>query len=423
MPVRSPSHRTSVGLTLLAAFAGAASAGAAELRWFKGNTHTHSWWSDGDSPPETVVRWYKDHGYHFLVLSDHNILSDKEKWITVKDARAKAAEAYEQAFGPHWVEKREREGKTEYRLKTLTEFRPLFEEAGRFLLIQGEEISDEFDKKPVHVNAVNVKEVIKPPGGKTMYDTLQNNIYAVLEQQARTGQPMFPHLNHPNFGWAIPVEDLLRLKGEKFFEIFNGHPSVHNYGNAENLSTERMWDIVLTRRLADLDLPVMYGLATDDAHGYTAWGLQHANPGRGWVMVRSRFLTPTHIVRAMDAGDFYATTGVLLDDVRCEDRTLDIRIQARPGVTYRTQFIGTLKDAPRADAPTTHPTERYSPEIGRVLAEQDGLRPRYRLTGREIYVRAKVISSALHPNPYHAKDVEVAWVQPVQPPPATTRPE
>src|SRR5687767_5129965 len=31
-------------------------------RWFKGNTHTHTLESDGDSPPELVARWYKTHG-------------------------------------------------------------------------------------------------------------------------------------------------------------------------------------------------------------------------------------------------------------------------------------------------------------------------------------------------------------------------
>ena len=39
------------------------------LRWFKGNTHTHTTESDGDSSPEYVARWYKEHGYDFLVLS------------------------------------------------------------------------------------------------------------------------------------------------------------------------------------------------------------------------------------------------------------------------------------------------------------------------------------------------------------------
>ena len=27
-------------------------------RWYKGNTHTHTTYSDGDSPPEVVVDWY-----------------------------------------------------------------------------------------------------------------------------------------------------------------------------------------------------------------------------------------------------------------------------------------------------------------------------------------------------------------------------
>ena len=42
-----------------------------EPRWWKGNTHTHTLWSDGDGAPELVAGLYKEAGYHFLVLSDH----------------------------------------------------------------------------------------------------------------------------------------------------------------------------------------------------------------------------------------------------------------------------------------------------------------------------------------------------------------
>ena len=31
-------------------------------RWFKGNTHTHTLNSDGDSTPDDVVKWYREHG-------------------------------------------------------------------------------------------------------------------------------------------------------------------------------------------------------------------------------------------------------------------------------------------------------------------------------------------------------------------------
>ena len=44
-------------------------------KWFKGNIHTHTNESDGDSSPERVVSWYKRHEYDFLVLSDHNHLT------------------------------------------------------------------------------------------------------------------------------------------------------------------------------------------------------------------------------------------------------------------------------------------------------------------------------------------------------------
>src|SRR5687768_13600159 len=48
----------------------------AELRWFKGNTHTHTLNSDGDSPPDVVVRWYRENGYQFVVITDHEYLTD-----------------------------------------------------------------------------------------------------------------------------------------------------------------------------------------------------------------------------------------------------------------------------------------------------------------------------------------------------------
>ncbi|NIP78284.1 MAG: hypothetical protein GWM90_03425, partial [Gemmatimonadetes bacterium] len=54
--------------------------------WFKGNTHTHTTESDGDSPPEYVARWYKDHGYDFLVLSDHNVFTDPAELAHLVDS-------------------------------------------------------------------------------------------------------------------------------------------------------------------------------------------------------------------------------------------------------------------------------------------------------------------------------------------------
>ena len=75
-------------------------------QWFKGNTHTHTLNSDGDSTPDDVVRWYREHRYQFLVLTDHNFLTDVEALQALHGA------------------------------------------SDRFLVIRGEEISDKFGEAP-----------------------------------------------------------------------------------------------------------------------------------------------------------------------------------------------------------------------------------------------------------------------------------
>jgi hypothetical protein len=385
--------------------------------WWKGNLHTHSLWSDGDDFPEMVVAWYRDHGYHFLALSDHNLLAEGERWIDADRAGREVLARYRARFDPGWAGVRGSGDSLEIRLKTLEEFRPLFEEPGRFLLLKSEEITDRFETTPVHLNATNLVSVVAPRGGTSVLDVLQNNVDAVLAQRRETGMPMFPHVNHPNYGWAVTAEDLIALDGERFFEVYNGHPLVNNRGDATHPDTDRLWDIVLAERLARR-APVMYGIAVDDAHQYQRDGRGQANPGRGWIVVRAETLSPGAIVAAMEAGDFYASTGVVLDDVLVEDGRMSLTIAADRDVTYRTQFIGTRRgyDAPVQTA-STDPTAplrfHYGDEIGAVLSEVEGTRPHYTFRGDELYVRAKVVSSRPKANPNAPGEVEVAWTQPV----------
>ena len=133
---------------------------------------------------------------------------------------------------------------------------------------------------------------------------------------------MLPHVNHPNWGWGFEAEDIIPLVGEQFFELYNGGgTSIKNIGDENHASTERMWDIILAMRLGVLDLPVMYGVATDDSHIYHKTAPELAPPGRGWVMVRSTHLTPEYIIDAMEAGDFYASNGLTLKELREQTKT------------------------------------------------------------------------------------------------------
>ena len=388
-------------------------------RWWKGNLHTHSFWSDGDDYPEMIIDWYKTEGYDFVALSEHNILAEGERFIDVAENGGQALlDTYKARF-PGWVEERTTdEGVHEVRLKTLEEYRELFEEPGEFLMVSAEEITDEVDEKPIHVNATNVESLIEPRGGDTVREVMQNNVDAVLEQREATGRPMFPHINHPNFGWAIKVEDLIALRGEKFFEVYNGHPQVHNEGDELRPSTERMWDILLAERLSAGEA-LMYGIAVDDAHNYHDLDDEHSNPGRGWVMVRSTSLDAGALVTAMEAGDFYGSSGVALDSIITNSERMSITVRADAGVRYRIRFIGTRKGYDRSkeevqleDASVLY---RYSDDIGEVLAEVEGTAATYEFQGDELYVRAKVVSTKLKENPYRAGEHEAAWVQPYVP--------
>ena len=400
---------------------------AGQKQWYRGNLHTHSLWSDGDDYLEMIALWYRDHDYDFLSFTDHNVLqASNDRWddIARKKTTPKALEKLRAAFPGDWVESREvKDGdkvRTEVRLKTFQEVSDKLAIPGKFLLIQGEEITDRFGRLPIHMNATNLKSLIPPLHGESVTETMQNNVNAVVAQRERTGQPMFIHLNHPNFGYGVTAEDLAPVRGERFFEVYNGHPGVKNSGDAEHASTERLWDIVLTKRLAELDLPVMYGIGTDDGHSYHNIPSRASEPGRGWVMVLADELTPDALIEAMERGDFYASSGVTLDSVTSSSDRIDVEATEIDGVDYKIEFIGTLagydaKSSPVLDknGKEIRATQRYSDDIGKVLKTVEGRQASYELQGNEIYVRARVTSTRKHPNPSEIDDFEQAWIQPV----------
>lgn len=394
---RCTAIRLIFSLSLLGA--GSTALQAQEARWYKGNVHTHSLWSDGDDFPEMIMEWYKSRGYDFISLSDHNILAAGEKWVTIPrhPFRQRRFQEYLQKWGNSWVVyKTDTAGNISVRLKTLEEYRPRLEEPGRFLIMQAEEITDGYKGKPVHLGAVNVQELIKPQGGGSVTEVMQNNLDAVWAQRAKTGRPMFPHINHPNFAWAVKLEDMLPLRGERFFEVYNGHPHVHNYGDSTTIGMEELWDRLLIHYIR-AGKPLVYGLATDDSHHYLEYAVGKSNPGRGWLMVRAKELTPAALIEAMERGDFYASTGVELQEVTFRKDKLHVAVAPEAGVSYTIQFWGAGR----------------SGEKGKLLREVKGVKATYKIKRKLLYTRAKIISSRLQENPFEEGDKETAWTQPV----------
>ncbi|MEZ6118856.1 MAG: hypothetical protein R3C28_20125 [Pirellulaceae bacterium] len=422
-----------------------------KLRWWKGNIHTHSLWSDGNDFPEMIAEWYRTHDYNFLALSDHNVLSEPIRWMKVQEivkrGGADVLPKYVDRFGPHWVELQgEPDSETqEVRLKPLHEFRHLVEERGRFIMIQAEEISDSVQGKPVHMNATNVAELVQPLGGETVQAAMRANLRSVQDQARRLGRTIMVHLNHPNFHYAITAEDLAFVVEEPFFEVYNGHPGINHLGDADHPGDESIWDIANAIRLGYLSAAPLMGVATDDSHSYHDG--KGSTPGRGWVQVRARHLTPESLIRAMNAGDFYASSGVRLRDVRydADSKTLRVEIDAREGESYTTQFVGSRKSAisksttaaadrvdatngvdnsadavgdsvseGTADDPTVSTNVQLDMQhVGCVLATITGNVAEFKLEEDLLYFRAVITSSADHPNASFAGQKQQAWTQPV----------
>ena len=402
--------------------AGAESAVAQAGRWWKGNTHAHTLWSDGDDFPEMVADWYRAHGYQFLALTDHNTVADEERWwpVSATGLGAEAYRKYRDRF-PRAATERRTGDTLSVRLRRPAEYRANLDEPARFLVVDGEEITQYLAGKGAHMNALNVAEVIPEQQGTTLLEILRHDLAQVRDQERRRTREIVAVLNHPNFLWSQTAEDLLALDDLRFFEVYNGHPLVNVRGDQLHAGTERIWDIVLTRRLSrEPAAGMLYGVATDDAHDYHRFAPSQRNPGRGWIMVRAPRLESDALMAAMKRGDFYASTGVEGLELRRDGRRLTLRVRGRPGVTYVTQFIGTragydTTSVAVTDSAGTLLTRRYSADVGTVLGESRGTSAVYTMRGDELYVRARVVSSKRKTNPSFDGEVEMAWTQPLRP--------
>jgi hypothetical protein len=249
------------------------------MPWFRGNLHTHTTNSDGDSDPDDVVAWYRDAGYDFLALTDHDLL-------TLPRDHAAAASP--------------------------------------MLLVHGEEVT----AADVHVNGLGIRSSIPPVIGATVAETLQRNVDAVLADGGMAS------VNHPNYRWQVRPADLIALRGCRLLEVFNGGPETNNGGGAGRSSHDALWDAVLS---ADRRF---YAIAVDDAHYFKVFGRPYSNPGRGWVHIRAASLTEATVLEALSSGDFYASSGVELADVSSGRREVAIDIVQQYDLAYRTTFMG-----------------------------------------------------------------------------------
>ncbi len=271
--------------------------------WYRGNTHTHSQLPDIDDRA-TIAGWYKNAGYDFLLISDHNY------------------DVNQQNYCPD-------------HLTTAT-----------FLMICGVELSNSR-----HVTALEINQYIS--GESSLQDAVTRTLNA-------GGVPI---LNHPQDP-VVSSSTFLSTVGLNQIEIVNGERL------SQTPATEILWDQILSASNGRL----VYGVAADDNHH------TQSKTGRGWIVVRSPALNKVDILDNIRNGNFYTSTGIVLNDYVIDFTAKTITIDSQNGNTII--FIG---------------------NNGTILKTVSGAIATYQVTGAEKYVRAKITNTA----------GKMAWTQPI----------
>ena len=116
----------------------------------------------------------------------------------------------------------------------------------------------------------------------------------------------------------------------RLYEVWNGHPWVNNLGGRDERgrvapSAEALWDSLLSRG------KVLFGAATDDAHEYQPARVRRSagDASRSRVDHGARGVALSAGADDRDSrGDFYASTGVMLDDYRATRSKIELRVAA-----------------------------------------------------------------------------------------------
>jgi hypothetical protein len=114
-------------------------------------------------------------------------------------------------------------------------------------------------------------------------------------------------------------------------------------------------------------------------------------------MVLADSLTPSSLIRSLEAGSFYASTGVKLEEIAVDNNVLRVAIAQDTGVNYKIQFIGVRKGE----------------EQSSILKEVSETEAEFQITEDFLFVRSKIISDKVKENPFQDGDVETAWTHPV----------
>ena len=254
-------------------------------QFYKANMHTHTKISDGCYTPEEIKDKYKAKGYSIVAFTDHEVMVPQNH---LTDDEFLAINAVETITSDKWP------GGYCYNKTYHINFYAKSPDITHCPVLSAKSIWQE------HTKAYATQEMIDHPY-KNHYSIAGVN--DAIQKANNAG--FLVCLNHPVWS-SLDYTDYMGLKGLWGVELFN----TGCYRGGQHDTPQPMVDLL---RSGENVMPV----AADDTH----------SPGDafgGWVMVKAEKLDYATVIKALERGEFYASTGPEIKELYMEDGVLHI---------------------------------------------------------------------------------------------------
>lgn len=271
---------------------------------YKANFHSHSTVSDGKLPVEQVAKAYKEKGYSILAMTDHELLRDHSH---LSDEDFLMITAYEMTV---------REGSKTTNTNKVCHLNLYARDPHNVRQVQ-------FDKALSMRYANYGDEIPFDPDTLEMATPTDKRTHTIayvnkLIKEAKENGFIVCY-NHPT--WSNEEkEDFVDLEGCFAMEIVN-----------YSALTEGLWEY----NVHEYDQMLRNGMrvgcfATDDNHNFRPFTHPLCDSFGGWTMVSMPSLTYDNVIKALEQGDYYASTGPTIEELYYDTEDGKVHIKTSP---------------------------------------------------------------------------------------------
>lgn len=300
-------------------------------RFYKANLHTHTNISDGCFSPEEIKALYTEKGYSIVAFTDHEVMVPQnhltdESFLAINGVETITSDKW---HGGYCYNKT-------YHLNFYAK-----------------------DPNAVHCPVLSVKNIwqehTKAYATEEMTLHPYKNHYSIAGVndaiQKANAAGFLVCLNHPVWS-SQDYTDYMGLKGLWGIEVYN----TGCYRGGMHDTVQPMVDLL---RSNERVVPV----AADDIHSIgSAFG--------GWTMIKAERLNYTTVMKALERGDFYASTGPEIKELYLEDNVLHITTSEAATISMVANYRLSMERRGTPEGPITHATFDLSDFIAKAKAHE-----------------------------------------------------